>query len=75
MLQIPHVLVCINKMDLVDYKQADFEKIKEQYKDFAAKFDIQDFKFIPISALKGDNVVNRSENYGMVQWTNSITLT
>ena len=49
-------------MDLVDYEQVRFEKIKERYKDFAAKLDIQDFKFIPISALKGDNVVNRSEN-------------
>ena len=62
LLQIPHVLVCINKMDLVDYKQSDFDKIKEQYKDFAAKLDIQDFNFIPISALKGDNVVNRSKH-------------
>ena len=52
LLQIPHVLVCINKMDLVNYDKGAFEKIKEQYKDFAAKLDIQDFKFIPISALK-----------------------
>ncbi|MDC0459777.1 GTP-binding protein [Crocinitomicaceae bacterium] len=71
LLQIPHVLVCINKMDLVDYKQSDFDKIKEQYKDFAAKLDIQDFNFIPISALKGDNVVNRSEN---MKWYNGPTL-
>ena len=71
LLQIPHVLVCINKMDLVDYKQSDFDKIKEQYKDFAAKLDIQDFNFIPISALKGDNVVNRSEN---MNWYNGPTL-
>ena len=71
LLQIPHVLVCINKMDLVDYKQSDFDKIKEQYKDFAAKLDIQDFNFIPISALKGDNVVNRSEK---MNWYNGPTL-
>ena len=71
LLQIPHVLVCINKMDLVDYKQSDFDKIKEQYKDFAAKLDIQDFNFIPISALKGDNLVNRSEN---MNWYNGPTL-
>ena len=71
LLQIPHVLVCINKMDLVEYKQSDFDKIKEQYKDFAAKLDIQDFNFIPISALKGDNVVNRSEN---MNWYNGPTL-
>ena len=71
LLQIPHVLVCINKMDLVNYEKGVFEKIKEQYKDFAAKLDIQDFKFIPISALKGDNVVNRSKN---MEWYNGPTL-
>ena len=71
LLQIPHVLVCINKMDLVQYDEAKFEVIKEQYKDFAAKLDIQDFKFIPISALKGDNVVNRSKN---MEWYNGPTL-
>ena len=71
LLQIPHVLVCVNKMDLVNYEKGAFEKIKEQYKDFAAKLDIQDFKFIPISALKGDNVVNRSEN---MEWYNGPTL-
>ena len=71
LLQIPHVLVCINKMDLVDYEKGAFEKIKEQYKDFAAKLDIQDFKFIPISALKGDNVVNRSQD---MEWYNGPTL-
>jgi len=71
LLQIPHVLVCINKMDLVNYEKGVFEKIKEQYKDFAAKLDIQDFKFIPISALKGDNVVNRFKNMG---WYNGPTL-
>ena len=71
LLQIPHVLVCVNKMDLVKYGQKEFEKIKEQYQDFAAKLDIQDFKFIPISALKGDNVVNRSKN---MEWYNGPTL-
>ena len=71
LLQIPHVLVCINKMDLVNYDKGAFEKIKEQYQDFAAKLDIQDFKFIPISALKGDNVVNRSEH---MNWYNGPTL-
>tara|TARA_B110000285_G_C15142469_1_gene631909 strand:- start:8230 stop:9477 length:1248 start_codon:yes stop_codon:yes gene_type:complete len=71
LLQIPHVLVCINKMDLVNYDKDAFEKIKEQYKDFAAKLDIQDFKFIPISALKGDNVVNRSQ---AMEWYNGPTL-
>ena len=71
LLQIPHVLVCINKMDLVQYDETKFEEIKEQYKDFAAKLDIQDFDFIPISALKGDNVVNRSKS---MDWYNGPTL-
>ena len=59
-------------MDLVEYRQKKFEKIKEQDKDFAAKLDIQDFDFIPISALKGDNVVNRSMH---MSWYNGPTLT
>lgn len=71
LLQIPHVIVCINKMDLVNYDQSQFDKIKDQYQDFAAKLDIQDFKFIPISALKGDNVVNRSDK---MSWYNGETL-
>ena len=71
LLQIPHILVCVNKMDLVNYGYEHFEKIKEEYKDFAAKLDIQDINFIPISALKGDNVVNRSEQ---MNWYNGPTL-
>ncbi|MBB6458906.1 sulfate adenylyltransferase subunit CysN [Flammeovirga kamogawensis] len=62
LLQIPHVVVCINKMDLVDYSEEAYNKIVEEYKDFAAKLEIKDFRFIPISALKGDNVVDRSKN-------------
>ena len=71
LLQISHVLVCVNKMDLVQYDEDKFEEIKEQYKDFSAKLDIQDFDFIPISALKGDNVVNRSEK---MTWYDGSTL-
>ena len=71
LLQIPHLLVCINKMDLVQYDEAKFQEIMEQYKDFAAKLDIQDFDFIPISALKGDNVVSRSK---FMDWYNGPTL-
>lgn len=62
LLQIKHVIVCVNKMDLVDYSQEVFEEIKEQYLGFEAKLEIPDIRFIPISALKGDNVVNKSEN-------------
>ena len=61
LLQIPHLVVCINKMDLVDFDQDVYEKIKEQTEQFASKLDINDLHFIPISALDGDNVVNRSE--------------
>ncbi|HRX30136.1 MAG TPA: GTP-binding protein [Saprospiraceae bacterium] len=61
LLQIPHIVVCINKMDLVDYSQAQYQKIQDDFEAFAAKLDVKDVHFIPISALKGDNVVNRSE--------------
>ncbi len=64
LLGIPHVAYCINKMDLVDYDQDTFEKIKDQIEGFASKLDVQDVRFIPISALYGDNVVNRSEKMG-----------
>jgi len=61
LLQIPHVVVCINKMDLVDYSEDTFNKIHDDFESFAAKLDVKDFHFIPISALRGDNVVDRSE--------------
>lgn len=62
LLQIPHILVAVNKMDLVDYDQEIYRKIVADYREFAAKLSIQDLTFIPISALKGDNVVHKSEN-------------
>lgn len=61
LLQIPHVVVCINKMDLVDYSQDVYNKIHDDFESFAAKLDVKDFHFIPISALRGDNVVDRSD--------------
>ncbi|MEO9965616.1 MAG: GTP-binding protein [Reichenbachiella sp.] len=67
LLQIPHVIVCINKMDLVDHSEEVFEKIKEDYESFASKLEVKDVRFIPISALNGDNVVNRSENMSWYQ--------
>ncbi len=60
LLRIPHILVCVNKMDLVDFKQDVFEKIKLVFEDIAKKLEIKDARFIPISALKGDNVVDPS---------------
>jgi sulfate adenylyltransferase subunit 1 len=71
LLGIKHVVVCVNKMDLVDYSQDTFEEIKQQYTDFASKLDIPDIRFIPISALKGDNVVNKSET---MDWYDGSTL-
>ncbi|NQX76889.1 sulfate adenylyltransferase subunit CysN [Gilvibacter sp.] len=62
LLQIPHVIVCVNKMDLVEYKEETFTKIISQFEEFSSKLLVKDIRFIPISALNGDNVVNRSEN-------------
>lgn len=61
LLGIPHVIVCVNKMDLVEYAEEAYEKIVNQYESILSKMAIRDVHFIPISALKGDNVVNRSE--------------
>jgi sulfate adenylyltransferase subunit 1 len=62
LLKIPHLVLCINKMDLVGYSQEIFEKIEEDFRGFAAKLDIKDVTFVPISALNGDNIVTKSEN-------------
>ncbi|MDA3948704.1 MAG: sulfate adenylyltransferase subunit CysN [Spirochaeta sp.] len=61
LLGIPHVVVAINKMDLVDYSQERYEEIRVEYQDFARKLSINDIEFIPVSALVGDNVVDRSD--------------
>ena len=71
LLGIKHVLVAINKMDLVEFGQERFEEIRDEYKQFASRLDIPDLHFIPISALMGDNVVDPSEN---MQWYNGSTL-
>src|SRR5690242_9311109 len=60
LLRIPHLVVCVNKMDLVDYDEAAFEHIVDELTDWTARLDIADVTFIPISALHGDNVVERS---------------
>ena len=67
LLQIPHIIVCINKMDLVEWDEKTFNRIVNDYKAFASKLDIKDVHFLPISALAGDNVVNRSENMDWYQ--------
>ncbi len=67
LLQIPHIIVCVNKMDLVGWDEKIFNKTVADYKAFASKLDIKDVHFLPISALKGDNVVHRSENMNWYQ--------
>jgi bifunctional enzyme CysN/CysC len=62
LLGISHIIVAINKMDLVEYSEAKFEQIKTDYLDFVKTLDLHDILFIPMSALDGDNVVNPSEN-------------
>ncbi len=62
LLQIPHLVVAVNKMDLVDYDEKIFDSIVEEFKDFSQKLDIHDISFIPMSALDGDNVTTRSKN-------------
>jgi len=60
LLRIPHLVLCVNKMDLVDWSQDRFEEIKDEFRAFAMKLDVADLAFVPISALHGDNVVQRS---------------
>ncbi|MEM1120359.1 MAG: sulfate adenylyltransferase subunit CysN [Bacteroidota bacterium] len=71
LLQIPHLIVCINKMDLVDYSKDVYEDIKETFSQFSAKLKVNDIHFIPISALMGDNVVDRSTK---MDWFDGTTL-
>lgn len=67
LLRIPHIVVCINKMDLVDYSQEAFDKIKTQFEDFTSKLTTTDIDYVPVSALKGDNVVERSDKMAWYQ--------
>jgi sulfate adenylyltransferase subunit 1 len=60
LLRIPHLILAVNKMDLVDYREEVCNDIAEQFSEFASRLEIPDIKFVPISALRGDNVVERS---------------
>jgi sulfate adenylyltransferase large subunit len=71
LLRIPHIVVCVNKMDLVEWSEARFEEIKAEYSAFAARLDVKDVTIIPISALNGDNVVDRSKH---MPWYQGSTL-
>lgn len=71
LLRIPHAIVCINKMDLVDYSEAKYNKIVADFKAFSSKLEIKDIQFLPISALHGDNIVERSDK---MEWYEGSTL-
>lgn len=71
LLQIPHFVICVNKMDLVDFKEEIYNNIKKEIKDFVSKLNVKDMYFIPISALLGDNVVDKSKN---MKWYEGPTL-
>jgi sulfate adenylyltransferase subunit 1 len=71
LLQIPHLVICVNKMDLVNYDEKVFDSIREEFEGFSSKLDVHDVTFIPISALKGDNVVERSKQ---MDWYGGTTL-
>lgn len=71
LLRIPHVIACVNKMDLVGYSEEVFNKIQQDYTDFAKKLDIPEIRYVPISALHGDNVVDASKK---MPWYNAGTL-
>ncbi|MEV6515152.1 GTP-binding protein [Micromonospora chalcea] len=65
LLRVPHLVLCVNKMDLVDWSQEVYERIADEFTAFAAKLDVPDLTVVPVSALRGDNIVTRSEN---MQW-------
>lgn len=71
LLQIKHIILCVNKMDLVDYKESVFKKIQKQFAEFSSKLSIPDIQYIPISALNGDNVVKKSSR---MLWYKGATL-
>ncbi len=71
LLQIPHVIFCINKMDLIGYSQDKFDEIKNDLENIATKLSVKDIRYVPISALHGDNVVERSKN---MNWYEGPTL-
>lgn len=71
LLRIPHLVVAVNKMDLVDYDQATYDQITRDFNAFAQQLNVQDVTYIPVSALRGDNVVDKSEN---TPWYEGATL-
>ena len=62
LLGVPHLVLCVNKMDLVDWSQDRFDEVVDDFRSFARRLDIHDLRFVPVSALKGDNIVDASDN-------------
>jgi len=71
LLGIKHIVLCVNKMDLVDYKEEPYRKIQDQFEEFSSKLDVPDIHYIPMSALFGDNVVTHKDN---MPWYDGPTL-
>jgi sulfate adenylyltransferase subunit 1 len=71
LLKIPHIVICVNKMDLVNYSEEVYENIKRDFQNFASKLEVLDIHFVPVSALLGDNIVDKSKN---MDWFGGSTL-
>jgi bifunctional enzyme CysN/CysC len=71
LLGVPHLVLCVNKMDLVDWSESAFEAIREEFSEFATRLRVRDLTFIPVSALLGDNVVDKSKN---MDWYDGVPL-
>ncbi len=67
LLGVPHLVLCVNKMDLVGWSRERFEEIREEFRRFAMKLTVQDITFIPVSALHGDNIVHHSDQHALVR--------
>jgi len=62
LLGVPHLVLCVNKMDLVDWSEERYDELVDEFREFARRLDIHDLRFVPVSALKGDNIVEQSAN-------------
>ena len=71
LLGVPHLVLCVNKMDLVDWSEERYDEIVEDFREFARRLDVHDLRFVPVSALEGDNIVERSRN---MDWYHGLTV-
>lgn len=74
LLRVPHLVLCVNKMDLVDHSQDRYQEIVDEFREFAARLDITDLRFVPVSALNGDNIVTDSERMPWYRGPNVLQL-